>query len=48
MIDNENGTYKIHFTPDDCGLYTIPVEFNGKMVPTAPLRIQAYATGNVS
>lgn len=48
VIDNMDGTFKVHFTPDDCGLYTVPVKFGGQNVPTSPLHIQAYATGSVS
>ncbi|XP_065219553.1 filamin-A isoform X2 [Planococcus citri] len=48
VIDNENGTYQVQFTPDDCGLYSIPVKFNGQNVPSSPLHVQAYATGNAN
>lgn len=48
VIDNMDGTFKVNFIPDDCGLYTVPVKFGGQNVPTSPLHVQAYATGSVS
>lgn len=45
---NEPNLYKIKYTPDDCGRYTIDALYDGKELPQSPIYVQSFATGNVS
>ncbi|XP_015782662.1 filamin-A isoform X2 [Tetranychus urticae] len=45
IIDNQDGTYKVNYTPDDVGNYKIGVTFGGKPVPGAPITVKTTATG---
>lgn len=45
---NEPNLYKIKYTPDDCGRYTIDVLYDGKQLPQSPIYVQSFSTGNVS
>ncbi|XP_034239661.1 filamin-A isoform X3 [Thrips palmi] len=46
VVDNGDGTYKVTYTPDDCGRYKINIKYAGKDVPNCPISVQAFATGN--
>lgn len=45
---NEPNVYKIKYTPDDCGRYTIDALYDGKPLPQTPIHVQSFSTGNVS
>jgi len=47
-IEKKDNLYKIKYTPDDCGRYTIEALYDGKPLPQSPIQVQAYSTGNVS
>lgn len=44
----EQNLYKIKYTPDDCGRYTIDALYDGKQLPQSPIYVQSFSTGNVS
>lgn len=44
----DQNLYKIKYTPDDCGRYTIDALYDGKQLPQSPIYVQSYSTGNVS
>uniref|UniRef100_A0A2S2QCD4 Filamin-A n=1 Tax=Sipha flava TaxID=143950 RepID=A0A2S2QCD4_9HEMI len=43
---NEPNLYKIKYTPDDCGRYTIDALYDGKELPQSPIYVQSFSTGN--
>ncbi|XP_008178841.1 filamin-A isoform X2 [Acyrthosiphon pisum] len=47
-IEKKDNIYKIKYTPDDCGRYTIEALYDGKPLPQSPIQVQAYSTGNVT
>ncbi|XP_060856189.1 filamin-A isoform X2 [Metopolophium dirhodum] len=47
-IEKKDNLYKIKYTPDDCGRYTIEALYDGKPLPQSPIQVQAYSTGNVT
>jgi len=47
-IEKKDNLYKIKYTPDDCGRYTIDALYDGKPLPQSPIHVQSYSTGNVS
>lgn len=44
----EPNLYKVKYTPDDCGRYTIDALYDGKQLPQSPIYVQSMSTGNVS
>lgn len=44
----EPNLYKVKYTPDDCGRYTIDALYDGKQLPQSPIYVQSLSTGNVS
>lgn len=46
--DNGDGTYRVSYTPDRTGRYTISVSYGGDAIPDSPLRARATATGDAS
>jgi len=47
-IEKKDNLYKIKYTPDDCGRYTIEALYDGKPLPQSPIHVQSFSTGNVS
>ncbi|XP_025412899.1 filamin-A isoform X2 [Sipha flava] len=45
---NEPNLYKIKYTPDDCGRYTIDALYDGKELPQSPIYVQSFSTGNAT
>ncbi|CAH1731357.1 unnamed protein product [Aphis gossypii] len=45
-IEKKDNLYKIKYTPDDCGRYTIDALYDGKPLPQSPIHVQSYSTGN--
>ncbi|XP_025198819.1 filamin-A isoform X1 [Melanaphis sacchari] len=45
-IEKKDNLYKIKYTPDDCGRYTIDMLYDGKPLPQSPIHVQSYSTGN--
>ncbi|XP_049804905.1 filamin-A isoform X1 [Schistocerca nitens] len=46
VTENDDGTFKAVYVPDDCGRYKVTVKYDGKEVPHSPFQVQAYATGS--
>ncbi|XP_050062888.1 filamin-A isoform X2 [Aphis gossypii] len=47
-IEKKDNLYKIKYTPDDCGRYTIDALYDGKPLPQSPIHVQSYSTGNAT
>ncbi|XP_025198820.1 filamin-A isoform X2 [Melanaphis sacchari] len=47
-IEKKDNLYKIKYTPDDCGRYTIDMLYDGKPLPQSPIHVQSYSTGNAT
>ncbi len=48
VIDNQDGTFKIIYTPKDVDRYTIKVKYGGVQVPKSPWVISTSPTGDAS
>ena len=48
MVNNEDGTYMVQYTPEDTGPYAVNVEFEGKPVPGSPFKTTAIPTGDAN
>lgn len=48
IIKMEPNLYKIKYTPDDCGRYTIEALYDGTQLPHTPIYVQSFSTGIVS
>ncbi|XP_013789840.1 filamin-A-like [Limulus polyphemus] len=46
VVDNQDGTYKVKYTPDDVGTYKVNVKYGGHEVPNAPFTVNSYAVGH--
>lgn len=46
VTENDDGTFKAVYVPDDCGRYKVTVKYDGKEVRNSPFQVQAYATGS--
>ncbi|XP_022174560.1 filamin-A isoform X1 [Myzus persicae] len=47
-IEKKDNLYKIKYTPDDCGRYSIEALYDGKPLPQSPIHVQSYSTGNAT
>jgi filamin len=47
-IEKNDNLYKIKYTPDDCGRYTIEALYDGKPLPQSPIHVQSFSTGNAT
>ncbi|KAL4100972.1 hypothetical protein QTP88_020993 [Uroleucon formosanum] len=47
-IEKKDNLYKIKYTPDDCGRYTIEALYDGKPLPQSPIQVQSFSTGNAT
>ncbi|XP_038047783.1 filamin-B-like isoform X2 [Patiria miniata] len=48
VIDNNDGTFKIIYTPKDVDRYTIKVKYGGEPVPKSPWTVATNPTGDAS
>ena len=48
MVDNNDGTFKIIYTPKDVDRYTIKVKYGGEPVPKSPWTVNSTPTGDAS
>ncbi|VVC42331.1 Hypothetical protein CINCED_3A018391 [Cinara cedri] len=44
----DQNLYKIKYTPDDCGRYTIDALYDGKQLPQSPIYVQSFSAGNTA
>ncbi|XP_050427022.1 filamin-A isoform X1 [Adelges cooleyi] len=44
----DQNLYKIKYTPDDCGSYSIEALYGGTQLPNTPINVQCYPTGNAT
>ncbi|XP_071960405.1 filamin-A-like isoform X3 [Antedon mediterranea] len=48
VIDNKDGTYTVHYTPQKPGNYIVEVKFKGKEIPLSPISVLVVPTVDVS
>jgi len=48
MIDNEDATYTVEYSPPAPGNYTVIVRYSGKEIPQSPIRVPVQAGVDVS
>nr|XP_042902335.1 filamin-A isoform X2 [Parasteatoda tepidariorum] len=45
VINNNDGTYKVRYVPEDVGPHKISVKYGGQEVPNSPITVNSYAVG---
>lgn len=45
LCETINGTHLVSFTPDDIGMYSVNVKFDGKEVEGSPFKVEAVQSG---
>ncbi|KAF8782497.1 filamin-A-like isoform X2 [Argiope bruennichi] len=45
VVDNQDGTYKVRYVPEDVGPHKIAVKYGGQDVPNTPITVSSYAVG---
>ncbi|XP_053377764.1 filamin-A-like isoform X5 [Mercenaria mercenaria] len=48
VINNQDGTYTVKYTPEDCGPYNVSITFGGEPIKGAPFKTVAIPTGDAS
>ncbi|XP_075250469.1 filamin-A-like isoform X3 [Convolutriloba macropyga] len=46
IADNKNGTFNVHWVPEDVGPHSVAVLYGGQPVPNSPFAVQSQPTGN--
>lgn len=45
IVNNNDGTYKATYVPDDVGPYKVSVKYGGQEVPNSPITVNSHAVG---
>ncbi|XP_067124657.1 LOW QUALITY PROTEIN: filamin-A-like [Centruroides vittatus] len=46
IVNNNDGTYKVTYVPDDVGPYNISVKYGGQEVPNSPMMVNSFPVGH--
>lgn len=46
IINNNDGTYKVTYIPEDVGPYNISVKYGGQEVPNSPMMVNSFPVGH--
>ncbi|XP_071084082.1 filamin-A-like isoform X4 [Haliotis cracherodii] len=48
VLENDDGTFSVTYTPEDLGVYNIKVKYGGQEVPHSPFNVKAIPTGDAT